>query len=75
MSVPNLPVGTKRSHYSGPNAGPFDCFHCGHFSWPHLCDHPEVIADAKDKQPGLKMHKNGKAIVSPAGCCEYERKS
>lgn len=71
--VSNEAMGSTRSHYSPAKFAPFACHACGHYSWPHLCDHPNVIADAKEGQQGLKMHKSGKAIVEPGGCCEYER--
>ena len=72
----NDAMGSRRSHYSPAKDGPFRCKECIHFTFPHLCDHPEVILDAKDKLSGLRISQSGNlAIVEPGGCCEYERKA
>ena len=68
-------MGTKLSHYSPAKDGPFKCSRCTHFEAKSLeCDHPEVIQDAKNKEPGLSLSKSGNAVVEAEGCCEYERK-
>ena len=70
----NQPIGTEHSNYAGPKDGPFACHACTHFKFPHLCNHPEVIADAKAGNGGLRLQgKNGFAIVAPGGCCTYFR--
>lgn len=72
------PIGTEKSGYAPPKAGPFRCDNCVHYlkieEDEGTCDHPDVIADAKAKQPGLELGKeDGKtaAVVEPAGCCDY----
>lgn len=67
----NDPIGTKLSQYAGPDHGPFACHNCVHYRWPHLCDHPKVIEDAK--AGSLKMNRNGLAVIAPGGCCKYFR--
>lgn len=68
--------GTERSHYAGPDSGPFRCGYCDHFAEPHYCLHPKVIEDARAEENGLKMGKRNEgreecAIVSADGCCNY----
>lgn len=68
-------VGTTRSKYQSGRYGPFRCDHCQHYVTPAMCEHPEVIADAKAGELKLtKLRGRELAAVDAAGCCEYERK-
>lgn len=69
----NEAIGTPKSQYAPPADGPFACHNCVHFKFPTLCNHPEVIADAKAGASPLRLQKNGMAIVKPGGCCKYFR--
>lgn len=73
MPENNKPMGSPRAEYLPSRYGPFACHNCQHFKWPHLCDHPEVIEDAKAKAGSLKIGPRGLAVVEPGGCCEYFR--
>jgi hypothetical protein len=66
-------LGTPHSGYLGADYAPFACHACLHFSWPHLCEHPDVIEDAKRGLGGLKLQKSGRAVVQAGGCCNYFR--
>lgn len=66
-------IGTPLSHYAGADKGPFNCHSCAHFKFPKMCDHPKVIADAKNGAGDLRLQKNGMAIVDLGGCCSYFR--
>ena len=63
------------SDYTSKADGPDHCHDCSHYSWPHLCNQPQVIADAKRGVAGLKMQKNGKAVVNPGGWCKFFKRS
>lgn len=71
-STNDKPVGTPHAHYMPPEAGPFKCATCTHLTFPHFCNHPDVLADAKAGGRGLKVE-NGKASIHLAGCCNYWR--
>lgn len=74
MPDSNEAIGTPKSQYAPPNDGPSMCSNCVHYRFPHLCNHPEVIADAKAGAKPLRIQsKNGLAIISPGGCCRYFR--
>ncbi|MGH9534959.1 MAG: hypothetical protein ACRD2E_08880 [Terriglobales bacterium] len=64
--------GTPTAHYARASFGPFMCVTCHHFAFPHFCNHPKVIEDAKNKQGGLTMGA-GAASVQLEGCCNYWR--
>lgn len=69
----NAPVGTPHAHYAGPELGPFKCATCFHLGFPHFCNHPDVIEDAKAGAKGLKIE-HGKAVIHLGGCCNYWRR-
>lgn len=69
----NAEAGTSRSGYLPEKYAPFQCLSCAHLHFPKQCDHPDVIADAKNQEMGLKIHKGGMAVVDLGGCCSYWR--
>ncbi|MGH9444247.1 MAG: hypothetical protein ACRD3O_00665 [Terriglobia bacterium] len=71
--MPNFEFyGTPKSHYASSKVGPFKCATCAHLSFPHFCNHPEVIADASQNAGELRLD-HGKAAVHLAGCCNEWR--
>ncbi len=66
-------IGTPHGHYAPPAEGPFQCMRCIHFKQIEaeptgMCDHPEVIKDAK---AGHLLLREGKAVVHHEGCSDY----
>lgn len=61
--------------YTAKATGPDHCHDCTHYSWPHLCNETHVLADANAGADGLKMQKNGKAVVAPGGWCKFFTRS
>lgn len=68
----DTPFGGGEAHYAAARFGPFKCATCEHVEFPHFCRHPDVVRDAKNHAPGLKLA-GQKAVIELSGCCNYWR--